>query len=60
MARRRRRPWYRRRAYRLARTAVLTVSLVVVCVRCDHERPGAGTTASGSAEASEVRAAGTG
>ncbi|RSM79052.1 class F sortase, partial [Streptomyces sp. WAC 01325] len=48
MARRRRRPWYRRRAYRLARTAVLTVSLVVVCVRCDHERPGAGTTAPGS------------
>ncbi|WP_435215131.1 class F sortase [Streptomyces sp. bgisy034] len=60
MARRRRRPWYRRRAYRLTRTAVLTVSLVVVCVRCDHERPGAGTTAPGSAEASEVRAAGTG
>ncbi|MFE5818397.1 class F sortase [Streptomyces sp. NPDC056479] len=59
MARRRRRPWYRRRAFRLARTAVLTVSLVVVFVRCDHEGPGAGTAAPGSAEASEVRAAGT-
>ncbi|QOV39385.1 class F sortase [Streptomyces ferrugineus] len=58
--RRRRRPWYRRRAYRLARTAVLAVSLVVVGVRCNHAAPGAGTAAPGSAEASEVRAAGTG
>ncbi|MFJ7076700.1 class F sortase [Streptomyces sp. NPDC098781] len=57
--RRRRRPWYRRRAFRLARTAVLTVSLVVVCVRCDHERPGVDTAAPGSAEVSETRAAGT-
>ncbi|MER5943161.1 class F sortase [Streptomyces sp. NPDC001928] len=60
MARRRRRPWYRTRAYRLTRTAVLTVSLVAVGVRCDHERPGADTTAPGSVEASEVQAAGTG
>ncbi|MGC9537885.1 class F sortase [Streptomyces sp. UG1] len=59
MARRRRRPWYRRRAYRLARTAVLTVSLVAVGVRCNHAAPGAGTAAPGPAEASEVRAAGT-
>ncbi|MFI6015697.1 class F sortase [Streptomyces sp. NPDC051243] len=37
--RRRRRPWYRTRAYRLARTAVLTVVLVTVVVRCggDHD-----------------------
>ncbi|MFF1305434.1 class F sortase [Streptomyces sp. NPDC058307] len=32
--RRRRRPWYRTRAYRLTRTAVLTVVLVTVGVRC--------------------------
>ncbi|WP_328745910.1 class F sortase [Streptomyces sp. NBC_00285] len=32
--RRRRRPWYRTRAYRLARTALLTVVLVTVGVRC--------------------------
>ncbi|GHH18511.1 class F sortase [Streptomyces lanatus] len=57
--RRRRRPWYRRRAYRLARTAVLTVSLVVFCFRCNHAAPGAGTAAPGAAETSEVRAAGT-
>ncbi|KQW02016.1 class F sortase [Streptomyces sp. Root369] len=36
--RRRRRPWYRTRAYRLTRTALLTVVLVTVGVRCtgDH------------------------
>ncbi|KUN67016.1 peptidase C60 [Streptomyces canus] len=36
--RRRRRPWYRTRAYRLTRTAMLTVVLVTVGVRCagDH------------------------
>ncbi|MEU6542231.1 class F sortase [Streptomyces sp. NPDC046859] len=46
MARRRRRPWYRRRAYRLARTAVLTVVLVVGGSRIVHrEGPGAGTAA---------------
>lgn len=39
---------------------MLTVSLVAVGVRCDHERPGADTTAPGSVEASEVQAAGTG
>ncbi|MGI5374253.1 class F sortase [Streptomyces sp. CA-251387] len=33
--RRRRRPWYRTRAYRLTRTAVLTVVLVTVVVRCE-------------------------
>ncbi|MFG2462859.1 class F sortase [Streptomyces sp. NPDC048523] len=32
--RRRRRPWYRTRAYRLTRTALLTVVLVTVGVRC--------------------------
>ncbi|MFE5920320.1 class F sortase [Streptomyces sp. NPDC056468] len=58
--RRRRRPWYRRRAYRLTRTAVLAAALVVVGVRCDHERPGVDTAAPGSPEASEVRSAGTG
>ncbi|MFE7274562.1 class F sortase [Streptomyces sp. NPDC057623] len=58
--RRRRRPWYRRRAYRLARTAVLTVALVAVGVRCDHHRPGADVAAPGPAETSEARAAGTG
>ncbi|WP_329444030.1 class F sortase [Streptomyces canus] len=37
--RRRRRPWYRTRAYRLTRTALLTVVLVTVGVRCtgDHD-----------------------
>ncbi|MGW7724805.1 class F sortase [Streptomyces canus] len=37
--RRRRRPWYRTRAYRLTRTALLTVVLVTVGVRCtgDHK-----------------------
>ncbi|MFD7392128.1 class F sortase [Streptomyces sp. NPDC059852] len=46
MARRRRRPWYRRRAYRLARTAVLTVVLVMAGNRIVHrEGHGAGTAA---------------
>ncbi|MFD7691765.1 class F sortase [Streptomyces sp. NPDC059374] len=46
MARRRRRPWYRRRAYRLARTAVLTVVLVTAGHRIVHrEGHGAGTAA---------------
>ncbi|MDI9833857.1 class F sortase [Streptomyces sp. KAU_LT] len=46
MARRRRRPWYRRRAYRLARTAVLTVVLVMAGDRIVHrEGHGAGTAA---------------
>jgi len=46
MARRRRRPWYRRRAYRLARTAVLTVVLVTAGHRIAHrEGHGAGTAA---------------
>ncbi|WP_419796040.1 class F sortase [Streptomyces mexicanus] len=37
--RRRRRPWYRTRAYRLARTAVLATVLVTLGVRCEghHE-----------------------
>lgn len=58
--RRRRRPWYRRRAYRLTRTAVLAAALVVVGVRCDHERPGVDTAAPGFPEASEVQSAGAG
>ncbi|MGP4010002.1 class F sortase [Streptomyces sp. 4N124] len=33
--RRRRRPWHRTRAYRLTRTALLTVVLVTVVVRCE-------------------------
>ncbi|MFF0301241.1 class F sortase [Streptomyces sp. NPDC004562] len=46
MARRRRRPWYRRRAYRLARTAVLTVVLVTAGHRIVHrEGHGAGAAA---------------
>ncbi|NUT30055.1 MAG: class F sortase [Streptomyces sp.] len=36
--RRRRRPWYRTRAYRLSRTAALTVVLVMVVVRCEGLR----------------------
>ncbi|MFH8222355.1 class F sortase [Streptomyces sp. NPDC018057] len=36
--RRRRRPWYRTRAYRLARTAALTAVLVTVGTRCDGHR----------------------
>ncbi|MET8245345.1 class F sortase [Streptomyces sp. NPDC005202] len=51
--RRRRRPWRRTRAYRLARTAVLTVALVTAGVRCggqhEHNAPdragGAGAVA---------------
>ncbi|MEV0980250.1 class F sortase [Streptomyces sp. NPDC049915] len=40
--RRRRRPWYRTRAYRLTRTAVLTVVLVTVGVQCSgHDHPAA-------------------
>ncbi|MEU3839971.1 class F sortase [Streptomyces sp. NPDC028635] len=40
--RRRRRPWYRTRAYRLTRTAVLTVVLVTAGVRCSgHGHPAA-------------------
>ncbi|WP_333741135.1 class F sortase [Streptomyces sp. IBSBF 2806] len=39
--RRVRRPWYRTRAFRLTRTAVLTVVLVTVGVRCGgHDGPG--------------------
>lgn len=64
MARRRpRRPWYRRRAYRLARTAVLVLLLVVVGIRMSERRePPAGAVASapGSPEASDVRAGATG
>ncbi|MCL8012297.1 class F sortase [Streptomyces sp. AS02] len=42
--RRRRRPWYRTRPFRLARTAVLTVILVTVVVRCEgHGDPTAPT-----------------
>ncbi|MBQ1000685.1 class F sortase [Streptomyces sp. RK62] len=46
MARRRRRPWYRRRPYRLARTAVLTAVLVMGADKVVHrEGHGAGTAA---------------
>ncbi|MEU7060803.1 class F sortase [Streptomyces sp. NPDC046197] len=39
--RRRRRPWYRRRAFRLARTALLVTVLATAWTRCgaDHEHP---------------------
>ncbi|OIK25350.1 class F sortase [Streptomyces malaysiense] len=37
--RRRRRPWYRTRAYRLARTAVLTAVLVTLVNRCGDDGP---------------------
>ncbi|MFC9931043.1 class F sortase [Streptomyces sp. NPDC127190] len=42
--RRRRRPWYRTRAYRLTRTALLVTVLVTVAGRCgsDHQPAGAG------------------
>ncbi|MER6409923.1 class F sortase [Streptomyces humidus] len=44
--RRVRRPWYRTRAFRLTRTAVFTVVLVTVGVRCGgHEAPGAAARA---------------
>ncbi|MDQ0580016.1 class F sortase [Streptomyces rishiriensis] len=54
--RRVRRPWHRTRAYRLTRTAVLTVVLVTVGVRCGgHDRPATaarpGEAASGGAQA---------
>ncbi|MFD5586128.1 class F sortase [Streptomyces sp. NPDC127063] len=46
--RRRRRPWHRTRAYRLTRTAVLTVVLVTMGVRCaGHDRPAAPAQAGG-------------
>ncbi|MGW2644379.1 class F sortase [Streptomyces sp. NPDC001393] len=42
MAPRRRRPWYRTRAYRLARTALLVTVLVTVGSRCGGGHPGPG------------------
>ncbi|WP_318204355.1 class F sortase [Streptomyces sp. SCL15-4] len=49
--RRRRRPWYRTRAYRLARTAVLVVVLVTVGSRCGgHDRPAVAGRAGGADE----------
>ncbi|WP_128436859.1 class F sortase [Streptomyces cyaneus] len=54
--RRRRRPWHRTRAYRLARTAMLTVVLVLVVVRCDgHGTP---TAPEGSHGSGNLAAAG--
>ncbi|MFE9838964.1 class F sortase [Streptomyces sp. NPDC005551] len=55
--RRRRRPWYRTRAYRLARTAVLTVVLVTAGIQCAQDdepaEPAAvGAAGHGGAEAS--------
>ncbi|MFF7973004.1 class F sortase [Streptomyces sp. NPDC007905] len=48
--RRRRRPWHRTRAYRLARTALLAAVLVTVGVRCDgHHRPATPLQAGGPA-----------
>lgn len=48
--RRRRRPWYRTRAYRLARTALLAAVLVTVGVRCGgDEGPAASLQAGGPA-----------
>ncbi|WP_109001955.1 class F sortase [Streptomyces rishiriensis] len=48
--RRVRRPWYRTRAFRLTRTAVLAVVLVTVGVRCwGHDGPGAPVRAGGAA-----------
>ncbi|MGW2744418.1 class F sortase [Streptomyces sp. NPDC001450] len=48
--RRRRRPWYRTRAYRLARTALLAVVLVTVGVRCGGDGgPAASLQAGGPA-----------
>lgn len=61
--RRRRRPWYRRRAYRLARTVVLTFLLVVGGIWLSERRePIAGAVASapGSVEAPGVPAGVTG
>ncbi|MEU7562821.1 hypothetical protein AB0B38_31725, partial [Streptomyces eurythermus] len=50
--RRRRRPWYRTRAYRLARTAVLVTVLVAVGSRCGgHDGPAAAGRAGGADEA---------
>ncbi|MFF8943854.1 class F sortase [Streptomyces sp. NPDC014864] len=58
--RRRRRPWYRTRAYRLARTTVLAVVLVTAGVRCagPHERPGPGLAGGPDAVAPAVPGAG--
>ncbi|MER5583858.1 class F sortase [Streptomyces asoensis] len=61
--RRGRRPWHRTRAYRLTRTAVLTVVLVTVGVRCGgHDGPAvaarAGETASGGAHSGPPPGAG--
>ncbi|MDH6520181.1 hypothetical protein M2163_002836 [Streptomyces sp. SAI-135] len=54
--RRRRRPWYRTRAYRLTRTALLTVVLVTVGVRCTGDDDSTELTAPGLPDA--VAAAG--
>ncbi|MEU3956798.1 hypothetical protein AB0F45_31530, partial [Streptomyces achromogenes] len=50
--RRRRRPWYRTRAYRLARTAVLVTVLVTVGSRCTgQDGPATAGRAGGADEA---------
>ncbi|MEU3527440.1 class F sortase [Streptomyces sp. NPDC038707] len=50
--RRRRRPWYRTRAYRLVRTAVLVTVLVTVGSRCaGRDTPATAGRAGGAAEA---------
>ncbi|MFF9818844.1 class F sortase [Streptomyces sp. NPDC014006] len=46
--RRTRRPWYRTRAYRLARTAVLTVVLATVGIRCSGDDQSAAPTQAGA------------
>ncbi|MFB7598448.1 class F sortase [Streptomyces sp. NPDC056160] len=56
-SRRRRRPWRRTRAYRLARTAVLTVVLVTMGVRCEgHRHHGAPERAAGPQAAATATA----
>ncbi|MFF7371511.1 class F sortase [Streptomyces tricolor] len=56
----RRRPWYRTRAYRLARTALLMVVLVTVGSRCGADGgaagPGRGAVAASGAESSRAGA----
>ncbi|MFF7124894.1 class F sortase [Streptomyces sp. NPDC008240] len=59
--RRRRRPWYRTRAYRLARTALLVTVLVTVGVRCGgDDGPAASLQAGGPAAPGSDRTDGRG
>ncbi|MBV2356196.1 class F sortase [Streptomyces sp. J2-1] len=56
--RRRRRPWHRTRAFRLARTAALTAVLVTTVVRCGGGDGGTGTEAAGAAAHADGRGSG--